>query len=65
MKVYLGICCSHNAAASLMVNGEIIIAVMEERFTNVKNFQGYPKQSIDYCIQYAKKKNFKSKCFCK
>ena len=59
MKVYLGICCSHNATASLMVNGEIIIAVMEERFTNVKNFQGYPKQSIDYCIQYAKKKNLK------
>ena len=52
--IYLGIIVSHNAGASLMVNGTIVCAVQEERFTGVKNWTGYPKQSIDFCINYAK-----------
>jgi len=54
--IYLGIIVSHNAGASLMVNGTIVCAVQEERFTGVKNWTGYPKQSIDFCINYAKKR---------
>ena len=57
--IYLGINVSHNASAALMVDGEIVIAVQEERFTKKKNFQGYPKKSIDYCINYVKKKKRK------
>jgi predicted NodU family carbamoyl transferase len=37
---------SHNASAALMKDGKIIFVLQEERFTNVKNFTGYPKQSI-------------------
>ena len=52
--IFLGINISHNASAALMKDGKIIFALQEERFTNVKNFTGYPKQSIDYCIKYVK-----------
>ena len=55
--IILGIYTGHNASATLMVNGKIVFALQEERFTNVKNFNGYPKQCIDYCIKYAKENN--------
>ncbi|MES2111610.1 MAG: carbamoyltransferase C-terminal domain-containing protein [Bacteroidota bacterium] len=48
----IGINVSHNASACLMIGGEIVIAAQEERFTKIKNFTGYPKQSIDYCLKY-------------
>ena len=54
--IYLGINTSHGASASLMVNGKIIISIQEERLTNIKNFHGYPKKSIDFCLKYIKKK---------
>ena len=52
----IGINVSHNASACLMINGKIAIAAQEERFTKTKNFCGYPKQSIDYCLTYLAKK---------
>ena len=48
----IGINVSHNASASLIVNGRIVVAALEERFTKMKNFCGYPKQSVDYCMDY-------------
>ncbi len=54
-KVYLGINVSHGASASLMVNGTITAAVQEERFNKIKNFIGYPKKSIEFCLAYANK----------
>ena len=53
--VYLGINVSHGASAALMVDGKIILAFQEERFNNIKSFVGYPKKSIDACINYIKK----------
>ena len=53
-KVYLGINVSHGASASLIVDGEITLAFQEERFNKIKNFVGYPKISIQNCIDYAK-----------
>ena len=55
--IYLGIYVGHNASAALMIKGKIIFALQEERFTNIKNFHGYPGQSIKYCLEYAKRKN--------
>ena len=52
-KTYLGINVSHGASASLIVNGEIVLAFQEERFNKIKNFIGYPKMSIQKCIDYA------------
>jgi len=56
---YLGINVGHGASASLMVNGEVIIAAQEERFTKIKNFSGYPKKSIDFILKYLKEKKLK------
>ncbi len=56
-KTYLGINVSHGASATLMINGTIKIAIQEERFNKIKNFTGYPKRSIDFCLNYAKKNN--------
>ncbi len=55
----LGINLSHNASASLMVDGKIVLALQEERFTQIKNFTGYPKQSIDYIIKFLKERKLK------
>ena len=55
--IYLGIHAGHNASAALMISGKVIIAVQEERFTNLKNFYGYPAKSIEYCIKYIKENN--------
>lgn len=55
----LGINLSHNASASLMIDGEITLALQEERFTQKKNFFGYPKKSVDYIINFLKKKKLK------
>jgi carbamoyltransferase len=54
--IYLGIIASHNSSASLMINGEIVCAFQEERFTGVKNWTGYPKQAIDACLNYVRKR---------
>lgn len=43
----------HDAAAALVVDGEIIAAAQEERFTRKKHDLGYPRNSIEYCLSYA------------
>ena len=48
---YLAINISHNASVALMRNGVVVSAVLEERFSRKKNYVGYPKRSIDFCLQ--------------
>lgn len=43
----------HDAAAALVVDGEIVAAAQEERFTRKKHDSGYPRNSIDYCLKFA------------
>lgn len=40
----------HDSAAALAVDGHLIAAAQEERFTRVKHDQGFPKQAILYCL---------------
>ena len=49
----------HNASASLMINGKIIFALQEERFNEIKNYTGYPYQSVQYCLNFLKKEKLK------
>lgn len=51
MKI-LAICDSHEAAACVMVDGEIVCAAAQERFTRLKGDMGFPDKSIDFCLQY-------------
>lgn len=43
----------HDSAAALIVDGEIIAAAQEERFTRVKQDASFPSQAIDYCLREA------------
>jgi len=47
MKI-LGIYDDHNASIAFSENGKIKFAISEERLCGIKNFQGFPKKSIDY-----------------
>lgn len=43
----------HDAGVALIKDEEIIAAVQEERFTRKKQDDGFPKESIKYCIEEA------------
>jgi carbamoyltransferase len=54
MTVILGISAFyHDSAAALVVDGKIIAAAQEERFTRKKHDPGYPEKSIDYVLSEA------------
>jgi len=44
----------HDAAACLVVDGEIIAAAQEERFTRKKHDSNFPVNAITYCLSEAK-----------
>jgi carbamoyltransferase len=43
----------HDSAAALIVDGEIIAAAQEERFTRKKHDPSYPINAINYCLSEA------------
>jgi carbamoyltransferase len=43
----------HDAAACLVINGEIVAAAQEERFTRIKHDSAFPARAIEYCLNYA------------
>ncbi|MBM3463349.1 MAG: hypothetical protein FJX76_14705 [Armatimonadetes bacterium] len=50
----LGISCFyHDAAAALLVNGELVAAAEEERFSRVKHDYEFPQRAIDFCLKTA------------
>jgi carbamoyltransferase len=50
----LGVSCYyHDAAAALLVDGELAAAAEEERFTRKKHDSSFPKHAIDFCLKQA------------
>ncbi len=43
----------HDSAAALVVDGEIIAAAQEERFTRTKHDYRFPQNAVDYCLAEA------------
>lgn len=41
----------HDSAACLVINGKIIAAAQEERFTRKKHDAAFPLQAIEYCLK--------------
>ena len=41
----------HDSAAALVVDGEIVAAGQEERFTRKKHDPGFPTQAVRYCLE--------------
>ncbi len=40
----------HDSAAALIVDGRIVAAAQEERFSRVKHDSGFPQEAIRYCL---------------
>ncbi|MBL7742094.1 MAG: carbamoyltransferase [Chitinophagaceae bacterium] len=54
MKAILGISAFyHDAAATLLIDGEIVAAAQEERFTRKKHTPDFPVNAIRFCLDYA------------
>ncbi len=50
--ILLGIHDGHDCSCCLMINGKIVYAAQEERFTKLKNDYGFPKKAIENCLKY-------------
>src|SRR5512134_1235328 len=44
----------HDSAAALVVDGRIVAAAQEERFTRKKHDPAFPTNAIEYCLREAK-----------
>jgi carbamoyltransferase len=43
----------HDSAACLLVDGQIVAAAQEERFSRKKHDERFPSQAVDYCLKQA------------
>lgn len=43
----------HDSAAALVVDGRIVAAAQEERFTRIKHDSNFPAKAVDYCLSEA------------
>ncbi len=48
----------HNSAAAIVVDGQVIAAVEEERFTRKKNTAVWPENAINWCLKFAGIKSY-------
>jgi carbamoyltransferase len=54
MSAILGISAFyHDSAAALLIDGEIVAAAQEERFSRKKNDASFPAKAVDYCLSEA------------
>ncbi len=54
MKTILGISAFyHDSAATILVDGKIIAAAQEERFTRIKHDSNYPYNAIEFVLNFA------------
>ena len=43
----------HDSAAALVVDGEIVAAAQEERFSRIKHDSGFPQHAVVYSLKVA------------
>lgn len=43
----------HDSAAALLIDGEIVAAAQEERFSRIKHDPGFPLRAVEYCLAEA------------
>jgi carbamoyltransferase len=43
----------HDSAAALVIDGEIVAAAQEERFTRKKGDEQFPQNAVEYCLEAA------------
>ena len=53
MSIILGLNCNHaDSSACIIKNGELLIAIEEERINRVKHWAGLPIKSIEECLKF-------------
>ena len=63
MSYILGINAFHgNSSACILKNNEIVFAIEEERINRIKNWSGFPSDSIRMCLNYVNKDLNEIKC---
>ena len=51
MKIILGISAFyHDSAACLLIDGKIVSAAQEERFTRIKHDKSFPKNALQFIL---------------
>lgn len=54
MSAILGISAFyHDSAAALLIDGTVVAAAQEERFSRIKNDPGFPASAVNYCLAEA------------
>lgn len=53
MKTILAVQEAHDAAAAIMIDGTIVAAAQEERFSGLKGDYGFPRQAVKACLKAA------------
>src|SRR5262245_6809023 len=43
----------HDSAAAVVIDGEVVAAAQEERFTRVKHDAGFPRNAVAFCLRQA------------
>ena len=43
----------HDSAAALVIDGEVVAAAQEERFTRKKHDADFPAHAVRYCLEHA------------
>lgn len=52
--IVLGIACFyHDSAAALIVDGNVVAAAQEERFSRIKHDASFPREAITFCLESA------------
>ena len=44
----------HDSAAAIAIDGQIVAAAQEERFTRVKHDDSFPREAVQYCLREAR-----------
>ena len=54
MRSILGISAFyHDSAATILIDGKIVAAAQEERFTRIKHDSNYPHNAINFVLKFA------------
>ncbi len=54
LSIVLGISLAHgDSSAALIIDGCLVAAAEEERFTRIKHYALFPTKSIEYCLRHA------------
>jgi len=52
--IILGLSCFyHDSAAAILVDGKVIAAAQEERFTRIKHDENFPRNAVEYCLSFS------------